>query len=217
MLEPKALKKLTYDLSKLPGVGPKTAKRLALFLLKQPASFAKEISVDLSKLHSDIKRCKFCGVYSDTNPCSICGDSARRLDMLAVVKSPGDVYTLENLGVYTGQYLVLNADDLHYEIEVLNKYGERLFKRVSQQLEFIKRRQQRFEGSFEIIFALGAGIEEQTLMLFLKDYLSSRVDRFKHISFRFSRLAIGLSGGSNLDFVDSYTLREAFSGRRGLD
>lgn len=217
MFEPKGLKKLAFDLAKLPGIGPKTAKRLALFILQQPARFAKELSESLRELHSMVKKCSFCGVYSDTDPCNICGDATRRLDKLAVVRNSGDVYTLESLSVFDGQYLVLHAEGSNYEIDNLNKYGELLKKRVKQLLDFIKSRQQKFAGTFEIIFALGAGIEEQTLMLYLKDYLLEQISSLSHVNFKFSRLAIGLSGGSNLDFVDSYTLREAFNGRRGLD
>ena len=106
---PLALDRLIKDLSRLPGIGQKTATRLALYILRRPASEARSLVENLSSLHSSIKLCSSCFVFSESDPCKICSDASRRADVVCVVEGPEDRSAREKTGAYQGLYHILHG------------------------------------------------------------------------------------------------------------
>ncbi len=206
---PKDLKKLIFLLSRFPGIGPKSARRLAMYVFSMSKDEVNLLINTISSLHKNAKRCSICGVYSDKDPCLICADSQRRIDQLVVVTSSLDVYTIEKTGIYNGMYLVLPYKE---QDETDPDRLEELAQLVVRRIKGLKKRL-KASSKIEVIFALGTSVAEQTLMFYLieqvKDNFGDQVT--------ISRLAIGLSSGSSIDFVDTYTLKEAFEGRRILE
>ncbi len=214
---PKSLKKLSFILSHLPGIGPKTARRLAMYLFSRPKEELYDFADTLKLVKKNTKQCSFCKVLSDTDPCPVCADVTRDLSKLCIVKSSLDVYTLEKSSVYNGLYLVLNQnlEDILYDVGrtnvLLKEITENIFNRIKQVLKIQKNKHQKQQ--LELIFTFGTTIEEQTILVYVKQAINRSSFKDKvHLS----RLGMGLSSGSSIDFVDMYTLKEAFEGRRKL-
>ncbi len=217
MVEPKSLRELANLLAQLPGIGPKTARRLALHILKAPKEYASSLSKVLQNLHSGTVACSFCNVISDVNPCPVCADTKRDLLKLAVVKSSLDVYILENSQVFNGLYWVVgdNVFESSFDADLLQSVSKNLEKRIKNIINTgIKDKKINKESTLEIIFAFGGNLEEQTVMLYLKEYLIKNLKYLRDINIKFTKLAVGISAGTNLDFVDTFTLKEALEGRR---
>ncbi len=106
---PQALERLIVDLNRLPGVGQKTATRLALYLLRRPAAEAQALARDLAELHDAIKLCGNCFAFSETEPCQICADSRRDHRLVCVVEGAADLMAIEKTGAYKGQYHILHG------------------------------------------------------------------------------------------------------------
>lgn len=106
---PPALDRLIQDLTKLPGIGKKTASRLALNILRRPVGEAHELAAALSQLHSTIQLCSGCFTFSEQDPCAICGDPKRDPSQICVVEQPGDLLAIEKAGNYSGHYHILHG------------------------------------------------------------------------------------------------------------
>ena len=106
---PPALDRLIRDLAKLPGIGQKTATRLALYILRRPSSEARSLVENLASLHSSIKLCSSCFAFSESDPCSICGDARRNNHLVCVVEEPGDLLSIEKTGAFRGVYHILHG------------------------------------------------------------------------------------------------------------
>jgi len=106
---PPALDRLILALTKLPGIGNKTASRLALNILRRPAGEARELAGALNDLHSSIQLCSSCFTFSESDPCTICGDHKRDPSLVCVVEQPGDLLAIEKSDVYLGHYHVLHG------------------------------------------------------------------------------------------------------------
>lgn len=205
---PKSLKTLTLELQRLPGVGPKSARRIAYFLFNLPQDRLNFLGNAFKDLKASVTHCSFCNMLADTNPCEICGDATRESKTLCIVADHMDVYAVERSAGYKGMYYVLGG-----LISPVRGHGpedialEGLFKRVSQ----LKKLQKNGE-KLEVIFALSPTTEGQTTSLYIKEELLNEFG----VDISISRVAIGIAVGTDIDYVDTYTLQEALKGRSPL-
>lgn len=194
----KSLEALQEQLSKLPGVGKKSAERMAYALLDFPDEELKDIAKAISSLKEKIHFCPVCGMISDIDGCYICDDSTRDQTSLMIVSYPKDVMSLEKSGAYNGLYHVLNGEiSLSKGLDVSNLNLESLFKRLD-------------EGNIkEIILATNPTIDGETTSV----YLNKLLEKYE---IKVTRLAYGLQMGGNLDYVDPLTLSKALEGRHKI-
>ena len=194
----KSLEALQEQLSKLPGVGKKSAERMAYALLDFPEDELKDIAKAIGSLREKIHFCPVCGMISDIDGCYICDDSTRDQSSLMIVSYPKDVMSLEKSGAYNGLYHVLNGEiSLSKGLDVSNLNLESLFKRLD-------------EGNIkEIILATNPTIDGETT----SGYLNKLLEKYE---IKVTRLAYGLQMGGNLDYVDPLTLSKALEGRHKI-
>ena len=194
----KSLEALQEQLSKLPGVGKKSAERMAYALLDFPDEELKDIAKAISSLKEKIHFCPVCGMISDIDGCYICDDSTRDQTSLMIVSYPKDVMSLEKSGAYNGLYHVLNGEiSLSKGLDVSNLNLDSLFKRLD-------------EGNIkEIILATNPTIDGETT----SGYLNKLLEKYE---IKVTRLAYGLQMGGNLDYVDPLTLSKALEGRHKI-
>lgn len=193
-----SLDKLIHELSRLPGVGPKSAQRLTHYLLKNP-HLSKELRQSLAFVEENIKLCQTCFNYTDHADaiCGFCKDPHRNQDILCVVEQPEDILQIESSGAYSGLYHVL-----HGAISPLEGITPEKLK-ISQLIE----RLQLPEASVqEVILAVDSDLEGDTTVLYLNQQLES-------LSLRVTRLAQGIPMGSDIDYIDNRTLHRALSHR----
>ncbi|MBQ6920882.1 MAG: recombination protein RecR [Bacilli bacterium] len=194
----KSLEALQEQLSKLPGVGKKSAERMAYALLDFPDEELKDIAKAISSLKEKIHFCPICGMISDIDGCYICDDSTRDQTSLMIVSYPKDVMSLEKSRAYNGLYHVLNGEiSLSKGLDVSNLNLESLFRRLD-------------EGNIkEIILATNPTIDGETT----SGYLNKLLEKYE---IKVTRLAYGLQMGGNLDYVDPLTLSKALEGRHKI-
>jgi recombination protein RecR len=190
-----AIDRLVVLLSKLPGIGKKSALRLAYHILDAAPSYAQSLSEQLSGLHAAIKRCSVCGSFTETDPCPICADNARNNGTLCVVERPQDVRIIEESREFTGKFHVLGG--LIAPIEGVNPSD----LSIGQLLTRVKQ-----EGISEVILAMNPTFEGDTTALYLQQLL-------KDSGVEVSRLASGLPVGGDLEYTDRLTLSKSFRGR----
>ena len=205
---PKSLKTLTLELQRLPGIGPKSARRIAYFLFSLPQERLSFLGESFQNLKQNVTTCAFCNMLSDTNPCDVCGDATREVTTLCVVADHMDVYAIERTAGYKGMYYVLGG-----LISPVRGHGpgdvsiDGLLKRV-QQLKKLQK-----QGSkLEVIFALSPTTEGQTTSLYIREELRNEFGNDVNLT----RVAVGISVGTDIDYVDTYTLQEALKGRSAL-
>ena len=190
------LKALIFELEKLPGIGPRSAQRLAQYLLKAKDQDVKQLSRSLAELKHKVKKCAKCFNFTqESKLCFFCEDISRNPQILCVVEQAFDVFRIENSGHFKGQYHVLHGvlsplNHIHPKDLTLKE----LENRVSQQ--HIK----------ELILAIDSDIEGDTTALYI-------MERFKDMDLKISRLAQGIPLGSDLAFVDDKTLGQAIENR----
>ena len=200
-----ALDRLTKLFSKLPGIGKKTAGRLAYHILDTDPSYARSLAEELLGLHESIRRCSRCGSYTESDPCTICADSARDRSLLCVVERAQDVRVIEESfgngisGEFRGLFHVLGG-----LIAPLEGIGPGSLS-ISQ---LVRRIQE--EGVREIILALNPTIEGDTTALYLQRFLKEKIP--DHVP-EITRLASGLPVGGDLEYADRLTLSRSFRGR----
>ena len=194
----KSIEALIEQLSKLPGVGKKSAERMAYSLLEFPDDELKDIASAISSLKEKIHFCPVCGMISDIDGCYICDDSTRDQSTLMVVSYPKDVMSLEKSGAYNGLYHVLNGElSLSKGINTDSLNLDSLFKRIE-------------EGNIkEIILATNPTLDGETT----SGYLNKLLEKYE---IKVTRLAYGLQMGGNLDYVDPLTLSKALEGRHKI-
>lgn len=195
MSYPKPLRRLSALLSRLPGIGEKSATRLALHLLRMPPSVARELGEAIASLHNAVIRCSECFNLADEDPCTVCADPARRGDLVCVVEGPTDIVPIEKSGEYRGRYHVLGGaispidgvmpDDLH----------------VKELLERVAR-----GGISEVVIATNLTAEGEATASFLAGAL-------RPSGVRITRIAYGLPVGSDLEYADEVTVGRAMKGR----
>ena len=205
---PRAISDLVNVFERLPGIGPKSATRLAFYLLNTPTSFVEEMTKDLTRLKSEIKICDVCFGVSERDICEICNDTKRKVNLICVVERAIDVIALENVGNYNGVYHVLNG-----VINPLSHVGPEDLK-IEELLERIKNYELKItnekEDGLEIILATNLTMEGEATALYIKKKIA---DKNKNLKLKISRIGSGLPVGSDMEFVDMATLSRAMEGR----
>lgn len=191
----KVLARAVEEISGLPGIGKKSALRLALHLLRQPSSQAVALGDALQKLVTDIQYCKACYNFSDSEICEICASHRRNAELLCIVEDVRDVMAIENTGKYSGKYLVLGG-----KISPMEGIGPHMLN-----IPALERRLQ--EGVVkEVIFALSATMEGDTTAYYL-------FKKFRTWPVTFSSIARGISVGDELEYADEVSLGRSIQNR----
>ena len=195
---PRSVAKLIEELGKLPGIGPKTASRLAFYLVKNQSMDVKALGDALLNLKQDLIYCSRCHNVADSDPCIICEDAARDNQLLCVVEEPIDVLAIEKSGSYRSYYHVLGGRLSPLEgITAVDLNLTSLIKRIN-------------EGQIkEVIIATNHNVEGETTAMYVTKLLEPT-------GVKISRIASGLPMGSDLEYADEVTLVRAFEGRRAL-
>jgi recombination protein RecR len=191
------IERLIQLLARLPGLGPRSARRAALVLLKKRDVLLEPLAAALREAAAAIRSCEVCGNLDTVSPCAICADTRRDPHLLCVVEDVADLWALERAGVFRGRYHVLGGALSALDgvtPERLNVSA--LTGRVKQDVE-------------EVILAMNATVEGQTTAHYLMDLLENE-------GVKVTRLAHGVPVGGELDYLDEGTLSAAFKARRGL-
>ena len=195
---PPALERLIHELSRLPGVGQKTAQRLAFSILRNDDSRAKSLASAISEIKERIRFCARCFGYSEGELCPACADPRRDSAVICVVEQPNDIYVIERSAVFRGLYHVLMGC-----ISPLDGIGPEQLKIR----ELIARLET--EPVNEVILATNPSMQGEATALHLSRVLAGKVERV-------TRLARGMPVGANLEFTDDVTLNQAFNGRQSF-
>jgi recombination protein RecR len=195
---PEPVARLIDALQRLPGIGPKTAQRLAFFLLKRPAEEVTALAESLSQLKALIVHCGVCFNVTQEDPCRICRDPRRDARVLCVIEEPNDLLALEKTGEFRGRYHVLLG-----ALSPLDGVGPEDLK-VRELLARLER-----EPVEEIILATNPSVEGEATALYLSKLL-------KPFALRITRIARGLPVGGDLEYADEVTLSKALEGRREM-
>lgn len=191
----KSMQELIECFKKMPGIGAKTAERMAFYVLKAPADEMVRFSSVIRRVKEDVKFCKICGNLSETETCQICNDPRRDKTVICVVEEPTDLILIEKSGRYKGTYHVLFG-----AISPLEGIGPEEL-RIKELMARIKE-----DKVKEVILAMDSNAEGETTAL----YLSETIQPLK---IKISRIAYGIPVGGNLDYIDQATLIKAFEGR----
>ncbi|MBU1061934.1 MAG: recombination mediator RecR [Candidatus Omnitrophica bacterium] len=194
----KSMQELIEQFKDMPGIGAKTAERMAFYVLKAPKDKMERFSAAIRKVKESVKFCKKCGNLSEQDTCSICNDPRRDKTIVCVVEEPKDLIIIEKSGHYKGAYHVLfgaiapldgiGPDDLRIK-ELINRVKE--------------------DKVEELILATNSNAEGETTALYLTKELKSP-------NIKITRIAYGIPVGENLDYVDQATLFKALEGRRSM-
>jgi recombination protein RecR len=189
---------LVHLLSRLPGIGERTAGRLAYHVLAEDSEYASALGASIAHIHERVRRCQRCGNYGATELCRICSDVRRDGSVLCVVARVPDLAAIERSGTYRGRYHVLHA-----LLAPLDGFGpERIDDAaLSARIEA--------EGVKEVVLATPLSVEGEATALYL-------VETLKKTGVRVSRIASGIPHGGELEFADQVTLGRAFEGRRSV-
>jgi recombination protein RecR len=196
---PPAMTRLVKELSRLPGIGEKTASRLAFNLLNRPRQDVIALAESLLEMKERVGLCSECFGLSDSARCPICDDPAREHDLLCVVEGPADLMAIERARTFGGVYHVL-----HGAVAPLDGIGPDDIK-----IKELLARLEQTGGIREVIIATNATVEGEATALYLAKVL-------KPLGVKATRLARGLPAGGDLEYSDSATLSSALSGRREL-
>lgn len=196
---PEPLLQLTAALGKLPGIGPRSAERLALHLVQADPEISKKLSATLLEARERIRACSICGGLTENDPCGFCSDHRRDEHLICVVEQPTDILSLEKSGSFKGRYHVLGG-----KISPLNGV-EPEDLRIAELDRRLKD-----EPVSELILALATDVEGDATSYYL-------AKRFASASRRVTRIAQGVQAGSGLEYADELTLSRALEGRRDLE
>ncbi|HBT47623.1 MAG TPA: recombination protein RecR [Peptococcaceae bacterium] len=191
--------RLIAELNKLPGVGPKTAQRLAFHILYSPPEEVRALAEAILAAKEKTRYCSMCGNLTEEDPCFLCRDDGRDPSVICVVEEPRDLVALERTRQFRGRYHVL-----HGALSPMEGIGpEKL--RIKELLERLK------DGTVkEVVLATNADVEGEATALYLAKIL-------KPLGLKVTRLAYGLPVGGDLEYADEVTLARAFAGRREMD
>lgn len=196
---PESLVALIGHLKQLPGIGPRSAERLALHLAQTDAHSVEALAETMVKARSSIQWCEVCGAMTQSQPCMICQDPRRDAETLCLVERAVDIFSIEKAGTFRGRYHVLGG-----RISPVNGVGPEDLR-----LGELERRLAENTSIKEIIIALGADVEGDATSLYV-------ARRFGGQGLKLSRLALGLPVGGSLEFADELTLGRAIEGRRTM-
>lgn len=195
---PPSIQRLIDAFRKLPGVGPKTAVRYALFVVRNPKGLAQELAQSLTTARNHIVTCHICHTVAESDPCPVCADHKRQSELLCIVAYPQDLESIERTHLYQGKYHVLGGILTPTEgitPDQLNLTD--LTQRITA------------HNVKEVIIALNPDLEGETTTLFLKKMLAP-------YPVRLTRLARGLPIGADIEYADEVTLRSALEGRNPI-
>jgi len=198
---PSSLKQIAYFLQRLPGIGEKTANRLAFYMLRLPQTDLKEFSEHIKNLKDKTKFCVRCNNLTEEITCRICLDKNRDNKKIMIVEDVLDLISFETGKIYDGLYHLL-----HGRIDPLNNIGpadiyiDSLFKRVVD------------EKTKEIILATNLDTEGEATAMYIKNKLDE-LKKTRNLKFKVTRLAFGLPMGANLEYADYMTLQKSIEGR----
>lgn len=193
----KPLARLVEELKKLPGIGPKTAQRLAFHLIGQSTESVQSLATSIVEAKQKIRYCSTCYNLTDIDPCRICIENKRDRDIICVVEDPRDIIALERTRNYKGLYHVL-----HGAIAPLDGIGpgelrvKELVVRLGDEIQ-------------EVVLATDPDVEGEATAMYLARLI-------KPLGIKVTRIAHGMPVGSDLEYVDEVTLSKAFEGRREL-
>lgn len=195
---PKVISELIDSFQKLPGIGPKTAQRLAFYLLNVPQSQLEEFAQSLLNLKRKTIFCSICKNVTETDPCIVCSDNSRDKGLIMVVEQPLDLISFEKTGKFKGIYHVL-----HGRISPLENIGpDEIF--VEDLLRRIKNQEVE-----EIIIATNPNMEGEATAM----YLAKEIRKISG-NIKITRLGMGIPTGADLEYADDLTLTQALEGRR---
>lgn len=193
-----AIDELVGELARLPGIGRKTALRLAFHLLKQPEDDSRRLARSIVDVREKVRPCGRCGNLSEQDPCGICNSSRRDVTLVCVVEEASDIMAIERTGEYRGLYHVLGG-----RLSPLDGIGpselnmKPLLERIGQ------------GGVVEVVLATNPSVEGEATALYVGRILSP-------LGVKVTRIARGLPVGGDLEYADGVTIAEALNGRREL-
>jgi len=189
------LRRLITELSRLPGIGEKTAARIAFHILSCSKEQALDLAQAIARVKEEITVCTSCFTFTDDDPCRICRDLSRSSEVICVVETPGDLIALERSGVFKGKYHVL-----HGVLSPLSGIGPENL-RIKELIARVEK-----GGVREIILATNPTVEGGTTALYLSKLL-------KPFSVKVTRIAQGVPMGGDIEYLDEVTLGKAIEGR----
>lgn len=192
---PAALARLISDFERLPGIGKKSATRLALHILRRPEAEAQGLATNLAELHASIRLCDNCFAFSESNPCQICSDSRRDAGVVCVVEGPGDLMAIEKTGAFHGVYHIL-----HGVLSPMDGIGPAEIK-VDALLARVRK-----GGIREVLLATSSTVPGEATAVYLAERLAAMVS--------VSRLACGIPLGMDIKYADEHTLARSIETRR---
>lgn len=193
-----SIERLVARLNRLPGIGVKTAQRLAYYIISMPEEFAQELAESISDARKKVRYCRICGNYTEDEVCSICSDPKRTADTLCVVKDARDVLAMERMREFNGRYHVLGGT-----LSPMDGIGPDDI-RIGELIERIGN-----EHTKEVILATNPDVEGEATASYIAKIL-------KPIGVRVTRIAHGIPIGGNLEYVDEVTLYKAVENRREM-
>ena len=193
---PPALTALIDSFSRLPGIGKKTATRLALYLVRRPPAEAGNLARALAGLHEHIRLCSNCFSFSETDPCALCADPKRNSRTICVVEGPADMLAIEKTGVFRGQYHLL-----HGVLSPMDGFGPEELK-----VEALCNRIDR-QGVTEVLIATSSTVPGEATASYLLEQLQGT-------KITISRLACGIPMGMDIKYADEMTLAKAIEARQ---
>jgi recombination protein RecR len=195
---PEPVTRLIESFAQLPGIGPKTASRLAFYLLRRPAEQAEALASALVELKQKTVFCSVCFNITETSPCAVCQDEGRDRSILCVVEEPLDVIAIDRTGEYRGLYHVL-----HGAISPVEGIGPDEL-RISELMARLQK-----EPIHEVLLATNPNLEGEATAMYLAQLI-------RPLGISITRLARGLPVGGDLEYADSMTLGRALQGRREM-
>lgn len=192
------ISRLIRELAKLPGIGEKTASRLAFHILRAPGDYARDLAQALVEVKDKIRLCSTCMNLTEQDPCALCSDARRDPSLVAVVATPPDLYAIERTGGFRGRYHVL-----HGVLSPLEGIGPDDL-RIKELLQRIGRGELK-----EIIVATSPNVEGEATALYLAKVI-------RPLGVRVTRIASGLAVGGELEYADGVTITRALEARREM-
>jgi len=192
---PAPLQRLIAELKRLPGIGARSAERIALWMIQSPDAHPESLGRAIQEVKASVHACSQCGFFTDSDPCQMCTDPSRDPHLLCVVEQPTDVLPMERSGAFHGLYHALGG-----KISPLDHIGPEAL-RIPSLLDRLKTQMPN-----EIVLALGADVEGEATAHYLANLL-------REYPVKITRLAQGLPAGSGLEYADELTLSRALSGR----
>jgi recombination protein RecR len=195
---PEPILLLIAALSRLPGIGPRSAERIALYLVQSDTTGVRQLAEAILSARERVRFCEVCGALTEASPCMLCSDPRRDASFVCLVERPVDILAIEKSGKFKGKYHVLGG-----KISPLNGVEPENLRIVELEQRLAK------EPIRELVLALGTDVEGDAT----SHYLAKRLAR---PGLKITRLAHGLPAGSGLEFADEVTLSHALEGRRPL-